>query len=163
MTAMVTVAVVAAPPVATCKTTPTTLQPAAHQPAAHQPAALQDDLRFAALSMLESGNNDSKPGRDGEVSRYQITRDNWTSYAGRLDPSNPFTALNCANVIMRERACRFFHTHDREPTAAEWYLLWHRPSRVDHPRPVEGQRAQQFANLLSTLNSQPSPVRHAHD
>ena len=158
MTAMVTVAVVAAPPVATCKTTPTTLQPAAHQP-----AALQDDLRFAALSMLESGNNDSKPGRDGEVSRYQITRDNWTSYAGRLDPSNPFTALNCANVIMRERACRFFHTHDREPTAAEWYLLWHRPSRVDHPRPVEGQRAQQFANLLSTLNSQPSPVRHAHD
>lgn len=103
---------------------------------------------YAALAEIESGNHDHRSGPGGEVSRYQITRSNWLRYAGRLDPRNPFSALNCARVIMRERVGRFVVSHERHPTAVEWYLLWHRPARVDHPRPAELARARHFANLL---------------
>jgi hypothetical protein len=105
---------------------------------------------YAALAEFESRTRDTVTGPSGEVSRYQILPAIWTRYAGRLDPRNPVTALNCATVIMRERVGHFMLTHDRQPTDVEWYLLWHRPARVDHPRPAERARAQRFANLLIT-------------
>lgn len=38
------------------------------------PAMSQDARRLAALSQIESGDNDRAVGKDGEVSRYQIAR-----------------------------------------------------------------------------------------
>ena len=104
---------------------------------------------FAKLAEFESGNNDRATGWAGEVSRYQITKANWSRYAKGLSPANPFTALNVASAIMRDRVGLFVLRHDRQPNAYEWYLLWNRPARVDMPRLSERQRAQRFSNLVT--------------
>ncbi|HEY1790107.1 MAG TPA: hypothetical protein VGJ73_18310 [Verrucomicrobiae bacterium] len=107
------------------------------------PARAMD--RFAALSMLETGNNDTAIGAAGEVSRYQIRPDVWNRFT-RLPLSaakNPVTALNIAQCIM---GCR---TRGARLSDYQWYLLWHRPGRIRHPKPREADRARRFANLCS--------------
>jgi hypothetical protein len=103
--------------------------------------------RFAALAEFESSSNDSAHGKSGEVSRYQITMSNWRLVAGNLSPSNPVTASNAAHAIMSQRVGRFIRTHGRMPNDGEFYLLWNKPARVDHPRKSEREKAQRFSNL----------------
>jgi hypothetical protein len=107
--------------------------------------------RWKALSQIETGDRDNATGRAGEVSRYAITPKVWRQYAGTLPLSaatNTVTANNVAELVMDARTVRFVKVHCRQPTDEEWYLLWHRPARVENPHPHELERAKRFVNLL---------------
>jgi hypothetical protein len=100
--------------------------------------------RWAALSMIESGNDDSAIGSLGEVSRYQIRPYLWPGG----NPHNAGAALDVAQKIMKARIARFEHTHNRAPTDFEFYVLWNAPQEVNHPCRAVAKRAQRFANLV---------------
>jgi hypothetical protein len=105
--------------------------------------------RFAALSMVESGNNDSAIGPSGEISRYQILPATWQHYAKgqTLDPLNASNSLSIAQAVMSERCAQFQKTNHRPPTDFEFYLLWNCPAHVAHPGKLAADTAQRFANL----------------
>ena len=104
--------------------------------------------RMAALSMLETGNNDRTIGRRGEVSRFQILPSVWHRY-GLGDPRNPSTAALAVQRIMAERQAAFERGHHRSATNFDFYVLWNAPAQAGHPGPVVTERAQRFANLCS--------------
>ena len=99
--------------------------------------------RWAALSMIESGDNDRAVGPVGEISRFQIQRKLWPGG----DPQNPLLALAVAQEIMRPRLAGFQESHKREATDFEFYILWNAPWQVDHPSTPVIERARRFANL----------------
>jgi hypothetical protein len=105
--------------------------------------------RFAALSMIESGNNDSAIGPSGEISRYQVLPATWKHYSQgqALDPLNTTNSLTIAQAIMSERCAHFQQVNHRSPTDFEFYLLWNCPAHVAHPGKLAADRAQRFANL----------------
>jgi hypothetical protein len=105
--------------------------------------------RFAALSMLESGDNDSAIGPSGEISRYQVLPATWQHYTKgqALDPLNATNSLSVVQTIMSERCAHFQEVNHRPPTDFEFYLLWNCPARVAHPGKLAADRAQRFANL----------------
>jgi hypothetical protein len=107
-----------------------------------QPASAMD--RWAALSMIESGDNDQAVGPGGEVSRFQIRRELWTGG----NPKDAHDALNAAREIMLPRLEEFQRTHQRPATDFEFYVLWNAPWRVDHPSAAVTERAWRFANLV---------------
>ena len=140
--------------------------------------------RLAALSMVESGDNDQAIGRAGEVSRFQILPNVWARYfftspplhfplsqrerAGvRESATNAFTAWHIAYAIMQDRCSAFETKFHRPPTDREFYILWARPRCLMGPfpgssnrqlSPIGGHlaaRAQRFANLVS-IRSTPS-------
>lgn len=109
--------------------------------------------RWAALSMLESGDCDTCIGPGGEVSRYQITIDNWRSYVvlgTAQEAADPHLAKIVAQQIMFERIMRYEKTlyPMRAINTGEFALLWHCPARVKHPRPADLDYAQRFYNLV---------------
>lgn len=111
--------------------------------------------RFASLSMVESGDRDGARGKDGEISRYQISPRAIYDLRFTIDDlKTPAGALLVARRIMEVRVARFLLSHRRHPTDIEWYLLWHRPaclSAAQQRRPTgrELERAQRFANLVN--------------
>lgn len=105
--------------------------------------------RWAALSMIESGNDDSAIGSLGEVSRYQIRPYLWPGG----NPHNAGAALDVAQRIMKVRIARFEHTHNRAPTDFEFYVLWNAPQEVNHPCRAVAKRAQRFANLVARTSA----------
>lgn len=116
-------------------------------------------IHLAALSQIESNDNDLAVGRNGEVSRYQISRGIWDSHArirrhGRyvvLDPREESTARIVAMYLWNDRVTWFEGEEKRAPTMTELYGLWHRPSRAGQLRPRELERAQRFANLVEEM------------
>jgi hypothetical protein len=102
--------------------------------------------RWAALSMIESGNDDQAVGTLGEVSRYQIRPYLWPGGS----PLNANLALGVAQKIMHFRVAKFQKTHDRAPTDFEFYVLWNAPQEVNHPRRAVAKRAERFANLVES-------------
>jgi hypothetical protein len=100
--------------------------------------------RWAALSMIESGNDDSAIGSLGEVSRFQIRPYLWPGG----NPHNAGVALDVAQKIMKPRIARFEHTHNRAPTDFEFYVLWNAPQEVSRPCRAVTKRAERFANLV---------------
>lgn len=100
--------------------------------------------RWEALSMLETGNDDSAIGRCGEISRFQIRAELWPGG----NPQNAQAALGVARNIMQARVQRFVQTHGRSPTNFEFYVLWNAPAEIDHPVPCVAERARRFANLV---------------
>lgn len=105
--------------------------------------------RFAALSMVETGDNDNAIGPSGEISRYQVLPATWQHYAKgqTLDPVNPTNSLSVAQAVMSERCAQFQKTNHRPPTDYEFYLLWNCPAHVAHPGKLAADTAQRFANL----------------
>ena len=101
--------------------------------------------RWSALSMIESGNNDSAVGSVGEISRYQIRPTLWPGG----NPHNPNLALTVAQKIMKARLDKFLRTHNRAPSNFEFYVLWNAPQQVNHPCHAVAERAERFANLVS--------------
>ena len=101
--------------------------------------------RWDALSMIESGNNDSAVGSLGEISRYQIRPKLWPGG----NPLNANLALNVAQKIMHSRLARFEKTHNRAPSDFEFYVLWNAPQEVNHPCRAVARRAERFANLVA--------------
>lgn len=100
--------------------------------------------RWAALSMIESGDDDSAVGPGGEISRFQIRRKLWPGG----DSQDPKIALSVAQAIMRPRLTQFQQSHKREATDFEFYVLWNAPWQADHPSAVVTERARRFANLV---------------
>ncbi|HEX3856535.1 MAG TPA: hypothetical protein VHY30_04475 [Verrucomicrobiae bacterium] len=99
--------------------------------------------RFAALSQVESGDNDRAIGRAGEISRYQIRRDLWIGG----NPRDAHMALVNAQSIMAVRVAGFAQRTHRAPTDLEFYVLWNAPAQINRPHAVVAARAQRFANL----------------
>jgi hypothetical protein len=100
--------------------------------------------RWAALSMIESGNDDLAVGSLGEVSRYQIRPYLWPGG----NPHNAMEALDAAKTIMQPRLAKFEHSHGRVPTDFEFYVLWNAPQEVNHPCKAVAERAHRFVNLV---------------
>ncbi len=109
--------------------------------------------RWQALSQIESGDCDTCIGPDGEVSRFQILPSVWRQYTNLplRAAKNPFTALNVSKAIMRDRLTTTFGGQKEQVgnwiSNERFYLFWHRPGRVMHPKSMEWDRAQRFANL----------------
>lgn len=113
--------------------------------------------RWLALSMLESGDNDSATGPRGEISRFQIRRELWPGG----NPRDAKSALAVAQEIMRLRLDGFQQTHKRAATDFEFYVLWNAPSQVNHPRGSVSERAVRFANLVQRDDHQPQTANPA--
>jgi len=103
--------------------------------------------RWAALSMIESGDNDRAIGPGGEISRYQIRPELWPGG----DPQNTQLALAVAQKIMLPRIEEFKKSHQRLPTDFEFYVLWNAPWEVDHPSAIVTERARRFSNLVDLV------------
>jgi len=101
--------------------------------------------RWSALSMLETGNDDTAIGSNGEVSRFQIRPQLWP---GGGDPQDVQFALSVAQEIMQDRVGAFQKAHNRPPTDFEFYVLWNAPVQADHPSKTVADRAQRFENLV---------------
>jgi hypothetical protein len=111
---------------------------------------LQAMDRWAALSQIESGDNDRAVGRQGEVSRFQILPEVWRRYAPqRANCRRPDDALSVAKVAMRERCDAFERRFHRSPNDLEFYVLWNAPSQLPRPSKTVFQRAQRFQNLVT--------------
>jgi hypothetical protein len=105
--------------------------------------------RWAALSQIESGDNDKAVGRLGEISRYQILPDVWASFAPQnANCENPKDALTVAKVAMKKRCADFEKTFHRAPTDFEFYVLWNAPAQIRQPGAAVSERANRFCNLL---------------
>lgn len=107
--------------------------------------------RWSALSLIESGNDDSAIGRAGEVSRYQIKPGLWHKFGGpasRLARANPQTALGIAQAIMRGRCADFERQFHRAPTDFEYYILWNAPAQINRAGRAVSERARRFSHLV---------------
>jgi hypothetical protein len=107
---------------------------------------------FAALSMIESGDNDFARGKAGEVSRYQIRRDVWarSTAAPISQATDPQVAGSVARSIAWVRCHEFEISHGRPATALEFYILWNAPEKMTHPSRVILARARRFSSLVAS-------------
>ena len=105
--------------------------------------------RLAALSMIETGNNDRMVGRAGEISRYQILKSEWRSVTNSTRYADPTTARSVTGQLMARREQRFRALYRRHPTDFEIYALWNAPGQVFNGRlsPVVSERCRRYANL----------------
>jgi len=105
--------------------------------------------RWAALSQIESGNNDYVVGAAGEVSRYQIRPDVWNQYAHtKASWKNPMDSLAVARGVMVERCAQFERSFHRPPNDFEFYVLWNAPAQIHRPSAGVRKRAGRFCQLI---------------
>jgi hypothetical protein len=125
--------------------------------------------RVAALSMLETGDNDRIVGRAGEISRYQILKREWHSVTNSVQYSNPETARAVALKLLERRERSFRAVFHRPPTDFEFYGLWNAPGQVLERRVsrVVAERCRRYANLcewtgiptnLAVVPKPPAPI-----
>jgi len=105
--------------------------------------------RVSALSMIETGDNDRAVGRAGEISRYQVRKNEWQSVTNSVTYSDSETAKVVLLQIMDRRIHSFQATFGRSPTDFEFYALWNAPTQALQGRvsPRVAERCQRFANL----------------
>lgn len=105
--------------------------------------------RFAALSMLETGDNDQAIGTAGEISRFQVMKVEWQSVTNSANYCDCETARAVMVKIMNKRVSAFQSHFGRVPTDFEFYGLWNAPSQVMEGRVTRtvAARCQRFANL----------------
>ncbi len=115
--------------------------------------------RLAALSMIETGNNDRMVGRAGEISRYQILKREWRSVTSSTRYTDPETAKAVTLVLLERRVQAFQATYNRQPTNFEFYALWNAPGQVLNRRVsrVVAERCQRYSNLVE-WKGKPTPV-----
>jgi hypothetical protein len=105
--------------------------------------------RWAALSQIESGDNDKAVGKKGEISRYQILPDVWAAFAPEnANWENPKDSLAVAKEAMKKRCADFEQTFHRAPTDFDFYVLWNAPAQIERPGNAVSERAKRFCNLL---------------
>ncbi len=119
--------------------------------------------RLAALSMFETGDNDHMVGRAGEISRYQILKQEWRTVTNSTHYTDPATAKAVAVRLLEKRTRAFHATFKRPPTNFEIYGLWNAPGQVLQSRvsPRVSERCQRFANLCEAGESAPQPANSA--
>jgi hypothetical protein len=105
--------------------------------------------RLAALSMIETGNNDYMVGRAGEISRYQIIKSEWHSVTNSANYTDRETARAVTLRLIDRRVQSFASSFNRPPTDFELYGLWNAPNQVMQGRMSRrvAERCQRFANL----------------
>lgn len=106
--------------------------------------------RFAALSMIESGDDDFAHGQHTEVSRFQIRSEVWQQATNLplSEATNAAVALAVAKAVAQQRCQAFEKTYGRSPTDFEFYVLWNSPAQINNPGRVVRERAQRFVNLM---------------
>jgi hypothetical protein len=107
--------------------------------------------RFAALSMIESGNDDFAHGALGEVSRFQIRHEIWCQMTNApiSQASDPKVSEAVARSLAGSRCQEFERQHGRPPNDIEFYILWNAPAQINHPGDFVMERAKRFANLVA--------------
>jgi hypothetical protein len=115
--------------------------------------------RLAALSMIETGNNDRMIGRAGEISRYQILKTEWRSVTNSTRYTDPRTAKAVTLRLIERRVQTFRATFNRNPTNFEFYGLWNAPSQVLERRVSRtvAERCRRFANLCEMYERRNRP------
>ncbi len=115
--------------------------------------------RLAALSMIETGNNDRMVGRAGEISRYQILKREWRSVTSSTRYTDPETAKAVTLVLIERRAQAFQANYNRPPTNFEFYALWNAPGQVLNRRVSRtvAERCQRYSNLVE-WKGKPAPI-----
>jgi hypothetical protein len=118
--------------------------------------------RLAALSMIETGNNDRMVGRAGEISRYQILKREWRSVTSSTRYTDPEVAKAVTLRLIDRRVKAFEEVYNRPPTHFEFYGLWNAPSQVLKGRVSRtvSERCRRYANLCEWTGT-PTPVRVA--
>ena len=114
-------------------------------------SAISTAILLACLSEFESGNDDRKVGRAGEISRYQIKPEVWRDFSNcRVSWATHRYAFEVATAIMKKRVDTFGLEQGRQPTIREWYVLWNAPAQAYRGKPskVVAKRAQRFENLV---------------
>ena len=102
-----------------------------------------------ALAEIESGHNPHAVGRHGERTEYQVTPRVWSMHSKiPMHRAGPNTVRGIVSEEWGRRINLFELRRGRKPTAAEGYLLWHRPARATKPTRVEAERARRFANIV---------------
>jgi len=106
--------------------------------------------RFAALSMIESGDDDFAHGQHTEVSRFQIRSEVWQQATNLplSEATNAAVALTVAQLVAQQRCQNFEKNFGRSPTDFEFYVLWNSPAQINNPGQVVRERAQRFVNLV---------------
>jgi hypothetical protein len=110
--------------------------------------------RWTALSMFESCDNDRAVGSAGEISRYQILKEEWATVTASRRYTDAAVAKSVAEELMKRRHNQFVQTFHREPSDYEFYVLWNAPSQVITHRVTRtvAERAHRFQNLCVALN-----------
>ena len=75
------------------------------------------DDRLAALSMIETGNDDHMVGRAGEISRYQIIKSEWHSVTNCTNYTDRETARAVTLRLMDKKVQNFQSSFKRRVTA----------------------------------------------
>jgi hypothetical protein len=113
------------------------------------------DSRIAALSLIESGDNDAAVGGAGEVSRYQIKPWIWRQYNPSSSYADRRVSTQVAEQHLADLVERFRRSARREPSDFDLYVLWNAgptyyarigftASRV---HPIIRERATRYVNL----------------
>ncbi len=119
--------------------------------------------KLAAISMLETGDNDRAVGKAGERSRYQLMPSTWRMYTTQKDYTNPVLAAKIAARHLEALETNFRAKTHREPTDFDRYVLWnagenyyarvnHDPGRVHR---VIRERAERYVNLRQMPDREP--------
>lgn len=112
-----------------------------------------------AISLIESGGNDSAVGGAGEVSRYQILPKVWRSYTRSREYQNRFLARDIARRHLDTLQRSFEQAVGRKPAEFDLYVMWN--AGMDYyrrrgfsPRRIHAairERADRFVNLKHYL------------
>ena len=103
-----------------------------------------------ALEEVESNGNPRAVGRHGEMTKFQVMPSVWREYNNKpIHRCGPNEIAATVKEIWSDRVDAFTLRHGRKPTAAELYLIWHRPARATRPTKVERERAVRFSNLVA--------------
>lgn len=129
-----------------------------------------NEIRWEALSMQESGDDDNAVGPAGEVSRYQILPSVWRQYTELplSEARNPLTARAVAEAVMRDRI-RHCGNPDYQPDDFNWAILWKAPAFITdykmfqtHPHlfEIKKEQSQCVVNLMHKFSTTKS-ANHA--
>ena len=122
---------------------------------------------LAALSMIESGNNDRAVGGAGEVSRYQIKPSVWRRYTNSRAYQDSALAAEVAQQHLASLDTIFTRRTGHAPTDFDRYVMWNAgPAYYERigfePRrvyPVVRRRAQRYVNLRETSDTAAMPEK----
>ena len=118
--------------------------------------------KLEALSMIESGDDDSAIGRFGEVSRFQIRPEVWRQYS----QSSAFANCEVASVVAQKHIDyleRLFRSRaGREATDFDFYVVWNAGFSyyekagfsADRVSRIIRNRARRYTNLRTLPLSQ---------
>jgi hypothetical protein len=104
--------------------------------------------------MFESCDNDRAVGSAGEISRYQILKEEWATVTASRRYTDAALAKSVAEELMKRRHNQFTQTFHREPSDFEFYVLWNAPGQAMNRRVTRtvAERANRYQNLCVALN-----------